>query len=91
MGWRKIKSVAERDERSAHIYGREKRMARYYFQLNESRFRRAAVGKERFARQERPITHYLHTRYLAVHITEIYIRGVSANERLMKFDASINQ
>lgn len=25
------------------------------------------------------------------HTTEIYIRGASANERLMKFDASINQ
>jgi len=26
-----------------------------------------------------------------LHMTEIYIRGASANERLMKFDASINQ
>lgn len=64
----------ERSARIVHIRAREESDV-LLFSIKWITIPAKSIGKERFTRQERPITRYLYTHYLAVHITEIYIEG----------------
>ena len=47
---------------------RREQSVRYYFQINESRYRREPRGRsDSLGKNDRAITRYLYTRYLAVH------------------------